>query len=48
MTPFIGSLITFIGTLIVACITIINSRAARQDTKNNNIILDLQSQKKVI
>lgn len=48
MTPFIGSLITFIGTLIVAGITIINSWIARKDTKKNNLILDLQSQKKVI
>lgn len=48
MTPFIGSLITFIGTIIVAGITIFNSRVARADTKKNNLIIDLQSQKKVI
>jgi len=48
MTPYIASLLTFFGTLIVAGISIYNNNITRKDSKKNNQIIDLQSQKKTI
>lgn len=48
MIPLICSIITFIGTSIVAGISIYHNKLARKDSKVNSIILDLQNKKKII